>query len=101
MARDEKLPEELQESLNLNEVPQVEPDDDAVFKEMYYNRFAKKGPSEAETNPMSFEEAMQEFSKMPLFMNNLDDAANIGMQTIPCPGIASAYIDRYLQMVRT
>lgn len=101
MARVEELPEELEEPLNLKETPQVDLDDDALFKEMYYNRFAKKGPNEAETNPKSFEEAMQELSKMPLFMNNLDDAANVGRQTASHSGIISARAEKYLQMLRT
>jgi hypothetical protein len=79
MAHIAELPDDFEESLNLNKAPQLDVDEDAVFEEMYYNRFAKKGP-QAETNPKSFEEAMQEISKMPLFMNNLNDIADAGMQ---------------------
>lgn len=100
MAGAEELSDELKESLNLNKTSQADLDDDAVFKEMYYNRFAKKGANEAEANPKSFEEAMQEFSKMPLFMNNLDDAANGGMHTLSHSGIVSACAKMYLQMVK-
>ncbi len=74
MARIEELADDF------DEAPQLDADDDAVFEEMYYNRFAKKGPQESETNPKSFEEAMLEFSKTPLFMNDLNDVANAGMK---------------------
>lgn len=79
MSRVEELPDDFDESLNLNEAPKGDADDDAVFEEMYYNRFAKKGANKPDPNPKSFEEAMQEFSKTPLFMNNLSDVADAGM----------------------
>ncbi len=102
MARVEELPDDFDESLNLNEAPQLDADaDDAVFEEMYYNRFAKKGADRPEPNPKSFEEVMQEFSKTPLFMNNLDDAADAGMQNPYIMGVATANAEEYLQMVRT
>ena len=81
MARVEKLPDDFDEALNLTGAPKFDADDDAVFEEMYYNRFAKKGPDEPERNPKSFEEVMLEFSKTPLFMNDLNDVANAGTKT--------------------
>ncbi len=78
MARIEELADDFDEALNLTEAPKLDADDDAVFEEMYYNRFAKKGPHEPETNPKSFDEVMLEFSKTPLFMNDLKDVANAG-----------------------
>jgi Zn-dependent oligopeptidase len=80
MSRIEELPDDFDESLNLNEAPKLSADDEAVFEEMYYNRFAKKGADKPETNPKSFEEIMQELSQTPLFMNNLDDTADAGMR---------------------
>jgi hypothetical protein len=80
MARVEELPDDFDETLHLNEAPQLTADDDAIFEEMYYNRLAEKGADKPETNPKSFEEVLQDLSKTPLFMNNLDDAADAGMQ---------------------
>jgi hypothetical protein len=85
MARIEELPDDFDESLNLNEAPKLKADDDAVSEEMYYNRFAKKEANKPETNSKTFEEVMQEFSKTPLFMNNLNDAADAGMQNLADP----------------
>jgi hypothetical protein len=101
MARIEELPDDFDESLNLNETPKFQAEDDAVFEEMYNNRFAKKGADKPETNPKTFEEVMQEFSKTPLFMNNLNDAADPGMQNLADPGAVSANAEEYLQMVKT
>lgn len=81
MAHVEELPDDFDEALNLGEAPRVDGNDDAVFEEMYYNRFAKKGADKPETNPKSFEEVMLEFSKTPLFMNDLHDVANAGTRT--------------------
>lgn len=78
IARPEELPDDFDEASDLSEAPNLDTDDDAVFEEMYYNRFAKKGPHESETNPKSFEEVMLEFSKTPLFMNDLNDVTNAG-----------------------
>lgn len=81
MTRVEEVPDDIDEALNLNGPPKLDADDDAVFEEMYYNRFAKKGPDAPESNPKSFEELMLEFSKTPLFMNDLNDVANAGTRT--------------------
>ena len=80
MSRVEELPDGFDETLDLNKAPQLSADDDAIFEEMYYNRFAKKGADRPETNPKSFEEVMHDLSKTPLFMNNLDDATDTSMQ---------------------
>jgi hypothetical protein len=93
MARSEELADDFAESLDLNKAPQLDVDDEKVFEEMYYNRFAKKGP-QAENNPKSFEEAMQEFSKTPLFMNDLNDIADAGMQNWSHHGSVSANAEK-------
>lgn len=81
MTRVEELPDDFDEALDLSGPPKFDADDDAVFEEMYYNRFAKKGPDEPESNPKSFEEVMLEFSKTPLFMNDLNEVANAGTRS--------------------
>ena len=100
MSRIEELPDDFDDPLYLAKAPKFDADDDAVFEEMYYNRFAKKGADKPETNPKSFEEAMQEFSKTPLFMNNLNDVANAGTQNPSPHGGVSANAQEYIQMER-
>jgi hypothetical protein len=99
MARIEELQDDFAESLDLKKAARLDVDDDKVFEEMYYNRFAKKGP-QAEKNTKSFEEAMQEFSKTPLFMNDLNDVADSGMQNWSHHVSVSANAEGCLQMVR-
>lgn len=82
MARIEELPDDFDESLKLDEEPKLDAEDSAVFEDMYHKRFAKERADKPKTNPQSFEAAMQEFSKTPLFMNNLSDVADAGMQTL-------------------
>lgn len=97
MARIEELPGDFEGSLNLNEAPQLDADYDAVFEEMYNNN---KGPEKPETNPKSFEEVMQELSKTPLFMNDLNDVANAGTLDLSHHGALSTIAENYPQMVR-
>ena len=82
MSRIEQLSDDFEESLKLDEATKLEAEDVAIFEEMYSNRLAKKGAEKPETDPRSFEEVMLELSKTPLFMNNLNDAADAGMQTV-------------------
>ena len=100
MTRVEELPDDFDETLNPNEAPELTTEDDAVFEEMFYNRFAKKGADKPETNPKSFDEVMQDLSKTPLFMNNLDDAADAGMQKLSDHRAVLADAEEYVQMVR-
>lgn len=80
MARIEELPDEFDESFNINDEPKFDIDDDAMFEEMYNRRLPEKGAEKPETNPKNFEEVLQDFSKTPLFMNNLEEAADAGMR---------------------
>jgi hypothetical protein len=87
MARIEELPDDFDESLNLNEAPTLSADDEAVFEEMYSKRLGKKGGQNIETNPKSFEETLKDFSQIPLFMNSLDDATDAGTRSSRCSAI--------------
>jgi hypothetical protein len=100
MARVEELPDDFDESMNLNKTPHFDADDDAVFEKMYRNRLAEKGADKPETNPKNFEEVMQELSKTPLFMNDLSEAADAGRQLSLQRRVESANAEEYLQMVR-
>lgn len=74
MSRVTELPDDFDSSLDLNKVPE------ASIEELYYQQFEKDGVKKQKDPAKSFEETMAEFSKTPLFMNNLDAAGDAGMR---------------------
>lgn len=80
MARIEELRDDIEKTLAPDDMPKFDVDDDSVCEEMYHNRLVKQGAEKEPTNPKSFEDVMQELSKTPLFMNNLSEAVDAGMQ---------------------
>ncbi len=71
MSRIEELPDDFDESLNLNEGPSA-----PSIDELYQQHIA--APEQKHISNKSFEELVQEMSKTPLFMNSLEDAADEG-----------------------
>lgn len=76
MSRITELPDDFDSSLDLNK----DLGSEASIEELYYQRFAKEGVEKPKDPTKSFEETMAEFSKTPLFMNNLDAAGDAGMR---------------------
>jgi hypothetical protein len=74
MSRITELPDDFDSSLDLNKGP------GASIEELYYQQFEKDGVKKPKDPAKSFEETMAEFSKTPLFMNNLDAAGDAGMR---------------------
>lgn len=75
MSRITELPDDFDSSLDLNQGPVPE----ASIEELYYQRYEKDGVKKPRDPAKSFEETMAEFSKTPLFMNDLDAAGDAGM----------------------
>lgn len=82
MSRIAELADDFDGSLKLDGASQIEADDVAFFNERDFDRLAKKGAEKLETDTRNFEERVRDFSKTPLFMNNLDDAADAGTQNV-------------------
>lgn len=103
MARIEKLSNDFNEPLSVNETPRSDADGNSMLEEMYNNCLAKKGADKDERNAKSFEQVMKELSRTPLFMNNLGDVADAdaGMQKFSDHGGLSANAEKDMQMVRT
>jgi hypothetical protein len=76
MSRITELPDDFDPSLDLNQGPNPE----ASIEELYYQQFEKDGVKKPRDPAKSFEETMAEFSKTPLFMNDLDAAGDAGMR---------------------
>ena len=74
MSRITELPDDFDSSLDLSKGPE------ASIEELYYQQFEKDGVKKPKDPAKSFEETMAEFSKTPLFMNNLDAAGDAGMR---------------------
>jgi hypothetical protein len=75
MSRITDLPDDFDESLDLDKVP----DSEASIEDWYYEQFQKDGVKKPNDSTKSFEKIMSDFSKTPLFMNNLDVAGEAGM----------------------
>lgn len=75
MSRIVELPDDFDLSLDLNKGP----DPEASIEDCYYQKFENDGVKKSKDPTKSFEETMAEFSKMPLFMNDLDAAGDAGM----------------------
>ena len=71
MSRIEELPDDFDESLDLNEAPSA-----PSIEELYEQHLS--GPGENLLSSKSFEEIVQDMSKTPLFMNSLDEATTDG-----------------------
>jgi hypothetical protein len=78
MSRITDLPDDFDESLDLDKVP----DPEASIEDLYYEQFQKDGVKRPNDSTKSFEEIMSDFSKTPLFMNNLDVAGEAGMRLL-------------------
>lgn len=78
MSRITELPDDFDSSLDLNKGPSPE----ASIEELYYQQFEKDGVQKRKDPAKSFEQTMAEFSKTPLFMNNLDAAGDAGMRSV-------------------
>lgn len=76
MPRITELPDDFDSSIDLNQGPSPE----ASIEELYYQQFEKDGFEKPRDPAKSFEETMAEFSKTPLFMNDLDAAGDAGMR---------------------
>ena len=77
MSRVEELPDDFEEAMDISKIqegPSME-----EWEASYARRFAKPGADKAPANQKSFEEAMSEISRTPLFMNSLEDAGDNGM----------------------
>ena len=77
MSRVKELPDDFDESLDLNKGP----DPEASIEDLYYEQFEKDGVKKPKDPAKSFEETMAEFSRTPLFMDNLDAAGDAGMRS--------------------
>jgi len=73
MSRVEELPDEFDESLNLNEGPSAPA---PSIEELYQEHL--KTPRKDPISDQSFEQIVQEMSKTPLFMNSLEEATDEG-----------------------
>lgn len=71
MSRIEELPDDFDESINLNEAPRA-----PSIEELYSQHIA--GADQNQISSKSFEEVVQDMSKTPLFMTSLDDAGDDG-----------------------
>jgi len=71
MSRIEELPDDFDETLKLNEAPNV-----PSIEELYEQHIS--GPEQKHISSKSFEEIVQDMSKTPLFMNSLDEATDAG-----------------------
>ena len=71
MSRIEELPDDFDESINLNEAPNV-----PSIEDLYQEHLKK--PRKDPITDRSFEELVQDMSKTPLFMNSLEDATDDG-----------------------
>lgn len=71
MSRIEELPDDFDESINLNELPSG-----PSIEELYNQHI--NAPENKHVSDKSFEEIVQEMSKTPLFMNSLDEATDEG-----------------------
>ena len=78
MSRIIELPDNFDESLDLNKSPGQE----ASIEDLYYQQFEKDGVRKSKDSTKSFEETMAEFTKTPLFMNNLDTAGDAGTRPV-------------------
>lgn len=78
MSRITDLPDDFDESLDLNKGP----DPEASIEDLYYQQLEKDGVKKPKDSSKSFEETMAEFSKTPLFMNNLDVTGEAGMRPL-------------------
>lgn len=74
MVRLEELPEDFEQS-NLKTLPDREQED--VETDDLYDRAAARGGFSDKT----FEEALSDLSKTPLFMTSLEDAGNMALST--------------------
>lgn len=74
MVRLEELKDGFEEGMNLNAEAPPNEGDEAAFLDDLYDRAAARGGLTDKT----FEEALSDLSKTPLFMTSLDDAG--GMQ---------------------
>lgn len=78
MSRIEELPDDFDESLNLNEAPGAS---SKSIEDLYNEHLA--APEHQHMSSKSFEEIVQDMSKTPLFMNSLDEATDEGMLDPP------------------
>jgi hypothetical protein len=78
MSRITDLPDDFDEALDLDKVPEPE----TSIEDLYYEQFQKDGVKKPNDSTKSFEEIMSDFSKTPLFMNNLDVAGEAGMRLL-------------------
>ena len=74
MSRIEELPDDFDESVNLNDAPTA-----PSIEELYKQHISASGPTQNQMSSKSFEEIVQDMSKTPLFMTSLDDATTDGM----------------------
>jgi hypothetical protein len=75
MSRIEELPDDFDETVNLNDAPEA-----PSIEELYNQHLAATSPAQNSMSSKSFEEVVQDISKTPLFMTSLDDAAGDGMR---------------------
>lgn len=73
MSRVEELRDDSDESINHNQPPRA-----PSIEELYEKHIT--GPEQSQISSKSFEEIVQDMNKTPLFMNNLDEATDEGMQ---------------------
>jgi hypothetical protein len=71
MSRIEELPDDFDESINLNDASMA-----PSIEELYNQHISATGPEQNPMSSKSFEEIVQDMSKTPLFMNSLDDASD-------------------------
>jgi hypothetical protein len=69
MSRIEELPDDFDESIDLNNAPKA-----PSIEELYNQHISGTGPEPTQISSKSFEEIVQDMSKTPLFMNSLDEA---------------------------